>query len=117
VTHPWWASSLADAIAALSLPQADRAHYLIRNQSMRVGVYAPVASDDQTSHAQDEIYIIVGGAADFTKDRQTIAVKTGDVLFVEAGSEHRFDNMRENFATWVIFWGPYGGEGRTGSQQ
>ena len=33
-----------------------------------------------------------------------------DVLFVEAGQPHRFENMSPDFSTWVIFWGPEGGE-------
>ena len=35
----------------------------------------------------------------------------GDLIFVEAGAAHRFEAFEEDFATWVIFWGPKGGEG------
>ena len=38
------------------------------------------------------------------------AVKAGDVLFVRAGAEHRFYDFTPDFETWVIFWGPKGGE-------
>ena len=34
----------------------------------------------------------------------------GDVIFVEAGVPHRFEGYGEDFATWVVFWGPEGGE-------
>jgi mannose-6-phosphate isomerase-like protein (cupin superfamily) len=34
----------------------------------------------------------------------------GDILFVPAGSVHRFINFTADFATWVIFYGPEGGE-------
>ncbi len=116
MSRPAWAASLADAVAILAVPQVDRAHYLIHHQSMRVGLYAPLEIDDQTPHAQDEVYIIASGGADFTKDQQTIPVKTGDVLFVEAGREHRFEKLQDNFTTWVIFWGPEGGEDRPRKQ-
>jgi len=33
------------------------------------------------------------------------------MLFVPAGVEHRFENFSDDFATWVIFYGPEGGEG------
>jgi mannose-6-phosphate isomerase-like protein (cupin superfamily) len=34
----------------------------------------------------------------------------GDVLFVPAGVEHHFENFTDDLATWVIFYGPEGGE-------
>lgn len=34
----------------------------------------------------------------------------GDVLFAPAGIEHRFENFSDDFVTWVIFYGPVGGE-------
>ena len=32
------------------------------------------------------------------------------MLFVEAGVDHRFVDFSDDFETWVIFWGPDGGE-------
>jgi quercetin dioxygenase-like cupin family protein len=34
----------------------------------------------------------------------------GDAFFVPAGVPHRFTRFSEGFATWVVFWGPDGGE-------
>jgi quercetin dioxygenase-like cupin family protein len=34
----------------------------------------------------------------------------GDVLFVPAGTIHRFEEFTDDFRTWVIFYGPPGGE-------
>ena len=75
MSRPSWVSSLDDAAAVLSQPQVDRAHYLIRRGSMRVGVYAPLSVDDQSTHTQDEVYIIASGRAEFVKDQQTILLK------------------------------------------
>ena len=36
--------------------------------------------------------------------------RQGDFLFVPAGIEHRFESFTNDFATWVIFYGPVGGE-------
>jgi len=34
----------------------------------------------------------------------------GDVLFAAAGEVHRFEEFTDDFYTWVIFYGPDGGE-------
>jgi len=34
----------------------------------------------------------------------------GDLLFVPAGIVHRFEDFTDDFATWVMFYGPEGGE-------
>ncbi len=37
------------------------------------------------------------------------------MLFVAAGAEHRFEDFTQDFAAWVVFYGPEGGErGTTG---
>lgn len=35
----------------------------------------------------------------------------GDLLFVAAGIPHRFEEFTDDFRTWVIFFGPKGGQG------
>jgi hypothetical protein len=32
------------------------------------------------------------------------------VFFVAAHVEHRFEQFSPDFVTWVVFWGPKGGE-------
>ena len=77
---------------------------------MKVGLYAPRGRDMQGPHRQDELYLVARGAGTFTKNGQTRTFAAGDVLFVEAGVEHRFERFSDDFATWVVFWGPTGGE-------
>ena len=38
-------------------------------------------------------------------------VQPGDVLFVPAGTPHRFEAASPDFGTWAMFYGPEGGEG------
>ncbi|HEX7656284.1 MAG TPA: cupin domain-containing protein [Sphingomonas sp.] len=102
-----WRSSLAGITAQLG---EERAAYGIRHGSMRVGVYAPHGSDTQSPHRQDELYIVVSGTGVFIKNGERSVFRPDDVLFVEAGAEHRFEDFSDDFATWVIFWGPEGGE-------
>jgi len=77
---------------------------------MRAGVYAPRGSDPQGPHDQDELYIVASGSGVFVKGETRRAFRPGDLIFVEAGVAHRFEDFGDDFATWVIFWGPKGGE-------
>ena len=61
-------------------------------------------------HKQDELYVIISGNGTFLNNDQRVIFKPGDVLFVKAGVKHRFENFTDDFATWVIFYGPDGGE-------
>ena len=92
-------------------PEGKRFRYPIRHGTMRVGVYAPrPPHDPQSPHDQDEIYIVIAGSGTFAKGEERRPFRAGDVIFVEAGIPHRFEGFGEDFATWVVFWGPPGGE-------
>ena len=78
--------------------------------TMSLQVFAPRDEDRQRPHAQDELYIVASGTSDFIRDGERESVAAGDALFVRAGIEHRFVGMSDDFVTWVIFWGPEGGE-------
>ncbi len=102
---------LQDAINKLH-HQEDKKPFVVvaKHGSMQVEYFAPNITDTQTPHQQDEIYVIASGQSDFYRDHDTIKCSKGDVLFVPAGMEHRFENFSVDFATWVIFYGPGGGE-------
>ena len=78
--------------------------------TMSVELFAPRGPDTQQPHAQDELYIIRQGSGWFLNEGERVRFKAGDVLFVRAGAEHRFVDFTPDFETWVIFWGPDGGE-------
>lgn len=78
--------------------------------TMSVEVFAPRGQDRQGPHSQDELYVVMGGHAQFRHRDAVRAVKFGDVLFVPAGDPHRFEAISDDFVAWVIFWGPPGGE-------
>jgi mannose-6-phosphate isomerase-like protein (cupin superfamily) len=101
-------SILADLEAA---PDGKRVAYPIRHGTMRAGIYAPRGRDPQGPHTQDEIYIVIAGRGTFAKGEERRPFGPGDLIFVEAGAEHRFEDFTPDFATWVVFWGPEGGEG------
>lgn len=83
---------------------------MLRHGTMSVELYAPVGTDEQTPHAQDELYVVISGTGTFNKAGDRRPFKPHDVIFVEAGVEHRFEGFTDDFQTWVVFWGPKGGE-------
>lgn len=59
---------------------------------------------------RDEVYIIISGMGEFINGGITTPFQQGDFIFVAAGVEHKFVNFTEDFSTWVMFYGPKGGE-------
>jgi mannose-6-phosphate isomerase-like protein (cupin superfamily) len=108
---PGWKLSPADVAAQFPAdPAAMRFAYGLRHGTLKLGLYATAGEDTQTPHRQDELYVVVAGTADFVRETERVACAASDVLFVEAGKTHRFENMSPDFSTWVMFWGPDGGE-------
>lgn len=98
------------ALAAVRASDDGLYGVLLEHGSMELGYYRPVGSDEQTPHEQDEIYVIHKGRGVFVLAEERIGFGPGDALFVPAGIEHRFAEFSDDFAAWVIFWGPPGGE-------
>ena len=106
-------STVTDALQKLAGNDGAPFIKLIEHGSMSVEIYRPVKTDRQTPHLQDELYVIISGKGEFFNNGEQFSFSPGDVLFVPAGIEHRFENFTEDFATWVIFYGPNGGENAT----
>jgi mannose-6-phosphate isomerase-like protein (cupin superfamily) len=75
-----------------------------------VELYTPVGHDPQKPHTRDEIYFVVRGNGQFFDGERRYAVQAGSFLFVAAGQVHRFEDFTQDFAVWVAFYGPEGGE-------
>ena len=90
--------------------QGDRWAELLRHGSLSVEIYAPRGHDPQQPHDQDELYIVHSGQGVFLNGETQVAFAAGDALFVPAGRVHRFEQFSEDFVTWVVFYGPKGGE-------
>jgi len=96
--------SLADAKKQLKEQSEFPFTTMMKHGNMTVEYYAPKDVDLQTPHIQDEIYVIASGTSVFSRNGEFTDCKKGDVLFVPAGVEHRFETFSEDFATWVIFY-------------
>ena len=91
-------------------PQGLPFRSLFRHGSLEVEVYKPGERDLQTPHARDEVYVVIAGRGTFACAGERRAFGPGELLFVPAGVEHRFEDFSDDFSTWVLFYGPEGGE-------
>ncbi len=81
-----------------------------KHGSLVVELYKPDKVDKQQPHSRDEVYIIAAGTGRFYNAGTYVDFSPGDFLFVPAGAEHRFEDFTNDFMTWVLFYGPEGGE-------
>jgi mannose-6-phosphate isomerase-like protein (cupin superfamily) len=98
------------AAKAQPAPAGQRSILAFERGSMQLKYYAPVDNDEQTPHEQDELYIIISGTGEFVRGEERTPFAPHDVLFAAAGVAHRFEKFTDDFATWVVFYGPPGGE-------
>jgi len=98
------------ALALLERQGGARFVQVLAHGSLSVEMYRPVGTDMQQPHRQDELYVIVGGHGIFFDGERRRPFEPGEVLFVPAGREHRFERFDEDFSAWVFLYGPPGGE-------
>jgi mannose-6-phosphate isomerase-like protein (cupin superfamily) len=109
-------ASVADLLQRLPGPRApnwpdgERFTEAFARGSLAVELYAPKAIDPQKAHTRDEVYFVVSGSGEFVVAGERARFVAGDALFVAAGVEHRFEIFTADFVTWVVFYGPEGGE-------
>jgi mannose-6-phosphate isomerase-like protein (cupin superfamily) len=99
-----------DWLAQLPTAQGEAFIEAFGHGSLSVELYAPRGQDHQQPHRRDEVYVVVQGQGQFDNGGQLSAFKAGDLLFVPAGRPHRFIDFSNDFVTWVLFYGPEGGE-------
>ena len=78
--------------------------------SLSVEIYKPVGEDRQQPHTRDEVYVVISGTGFFASGDSRKPFAPGEMLFVPAGVVHRFEEFSDDFAAWVFFYGPEGGE-------
>ncbi len=83
---------------------------LFKHGTLRVEIYKPDKVDLQQPHSRDEVYVVIAGTGTFINGNTVTSFAPGDFLFVPAGVPHKFQDFTEDFATWVLFYGPEGGE-------
>jgi len=101
---------LADGRAGIPGPAGEHSVSVLRRGTLNVKLSLPVLPNQQTPHEQDEIYVIIRGRGVLLHDGKRDSFESGDLLFVAAGTEHRFEDFTEDLAVWVVFYGAQGGE-------
>lgn len=102
--------SIADALRMGPPPEGNPAVPVFSHGSMVAELYTPSGMDPQKPHTRDEIYVVVRGNSEFFDGEKRIILREGSFVFVPAGVEHRFESFSKDFAVWVFFYGPGGGE-------
>ncbi len=104
-------ASIAHALDAVSkIREGIASAVVFEHGSLQVKMYRPDAVDRQKPHSRDELYVIARGSGRFSNGGEFHPFQAGDVLFVPAGVEHRFEAFSDDFCVWVMFYGPEGGE-------
>lgn len=101
---------VADLERRLPGPAGERFAVALERGSLTLEFYAPRGRDPQKPHSRDEVYVVVSGRGRFRSGGACEPFAPGDVLFVPAGVEHRFEDFTDDLAAWVVFYGPEGGE-------
>lgn len=104
----------APLAAALKLapPAGQLSAPVLEHGAMLLKLYRPHGTDAQTPHTRDELYFVASGTGWFVNGPRRHRFAPGDALFVPAGVEHRFEDFSGDFAVWVVFYGPEGGEAK-----
>jgi mannose-6-phosphate isomerase-like protein (cupin superfamily) len=99
-----WGISTRDAIQKLSTAGTEMLN-LSNLGNLSLDIYKPKGSDKQKPHDRDEVYIVISGNGILNTNGKRTDCKQGDLFYVPAGMDHRFEGFSNDFSTWVIFSG------------
>ena len=102
----------AEAQAGIPGPSGQRSISLLRHGSLDVKLSRPLPPNEQTPHAQDEVYVVFRGRGVLLHDGKRDPFETGDLMFVAAGTEHRFEDFTEDLAVWFSSTAPLAARSR-----
>lgn len=111
----WAHIGLAEAFQRLAKAAPARSVALFEHGTLQVKMYVPRGTNDelvdpQTPHARDELYVVARGSGVFFNGESRHKFEVGDLIFAPTGKAHRFEDFSEDFAVWVMFYGPEGCE-------
>src|SRR5262249_13006374 len=103
-------ATIAEALEQLPGANGEHSVAVFEHGSLLVKVSAPRGTNQQQPHSRDEVYIVARGTGEFIHEETRVSFEAGDFLFAAAGEAHHFENFTDDFAVWVLFYGPEGGE-------
>ncbi|HET7477529.1 MAG TPA: cupin domain-containing protein [Dermatophilaceae bacterium] len=89
--------------------EAQRPYFeFLRRPGFSMGTYLlrAGASDHQTPHSADEVYVVLRGSGTLRVEGEDTPAKAGSVLSVDQGKEHQFVDVSEDLQVLVIFAPP-----------
>jgi mannose-6-phosphate isomerase-like protein (cupin superfamily) len=89
-------------MALAKLASDERYSEVFRHESLSAGIYAPHESDDQQTHPDHKIYVVLNGSGFFNVDGGREPFGPGDLLFAESETTHQFEDFTPDFAVWSI---------------
>src|SRR5687768_4012827 len=101
---------LADGLTKGPPPLGNLAVPIFSHGSLVVELYTPVGPGPQRPPTPDAGYCVARGSAFCFDGERPHSVEAGAFLCVPAGQIHRFEDFSSDFAVWVAFYGPNGGE-------
>lgn len=86
----------------------------LRVPQLSCGIYALAtgAKDTQSTHDEDEVYIVLTGRAQLVVNGEETALTEGSIVYVPADVPHEFIKIEEDLSLLVLFGsgGPSGAE-------
>jgi mannose-6-phosphate isomerase-like protein (cupin superfamily) len=61
------------------------------------------ATDPQSPHDEDELYVVMSGRARVSVAGEARPIASGSVIFVGAGVDHKFHDIEERLVLLVVF--------------
>ena len=102
------AAGLSAALAARET--SGEAHATLFRHGSLVAAFV-VPGEPLAPHPRDAVYVVAAGSGTFATGDTRQPVGPGEALFAAAGVPHHFEDVTDDFGTWVFFYGPVGGEG------
>jgi mannose-6-phosphate isomerase-like protein (cupin superfamily) len=99
---------VGEQLAALSPDAHDFAEFFrspTGSLSLTIARWPAGSVDDQSPHAEDEVYYVLSGRAALLVEGSRTDVGPGSVAFVAAGDNHRFVDIEEDLEV-LVFWSP-----------
>jgi mannose-6-phosphate isomerase-like protein (cupin superfamily) len=80
-------------------------HEFLSVPDLSAGLYVldAGATDPQSPHEEDELYVVMEGRARVTVADETRPIQAGSLIFVGAGVPHRFHDITERLVLVVAF--------------
>jgi len=73
--------------------------------SVGLAIWPRGATDRQQPHREDEVYYVISGRGAIQVGGEDRPVKSGSLVFVAAGVDHRFHSIEEDLRV-LVFWAP-----------